>query len=53
MKVVKNAASHGLPFKILFEKGSFYYIKSLNLDENPSTLRLEILGLNGSKLINS
>ena len=40
MRVVKIAASHGLPFKILFEKGSFYYIKSLNLDENHATMEL-------------
>ena len=35
MKVVKIAALHGLAFKILVQKCSFYYIKSLIPEENP------------------
>ena len=40
MKVVVYAASNGMPSKYLFEKCTFYYIKSLNLDETPSTMEL-------------
>ena len=40
MKVVTIAASNGITSKYLVEKGSFYYIKSLKIVENPSTMKL-------------